>query len=414
MLRTLTLLALLAFITPAIAQPSPPPASSLYRLPGTWVAPQNFTGGLLQNGVPIASSAGPNFYVTGITANTSLGTLPADGFLGPMLILEETANHATTVSIGTTSGASDVLAAQSVPANGTLTVDITAFSKGWFSSSSTQQLFLTTTGGGSSIKAQLFYWILGTPGGVGGGGGGGAASLTLGTTTISGGANGRIEYNNAGVLGELAVTGSGNAVLATSPSIVSANLNTPSAINLTNATAVPATQLTGIVGTTHGGAGATIGALKGDGAGIVSRAACADLSNAGTACTQSTGTSGAVIPLLNGNNAWTAGQGVTPVALTPGATVTPNAALSNNFTLAAAQSFTLANPTNLKAGQTLNFWITQDVTGSRVASWGSQYQAAGGSGTLVLSTAASAKDIVSCQADTATSLTCSIQTGVTH
>ena len=52
--------------------------------------------------------------------------------------------------------------------------------------------------------------------------------LVVGTTGITNGTSGRIEYNNAGVLGELATTGSGgNVVLATAPTITSANLVTP-------------------------------------------------------------------------------------------------------------------------------------------------------------------------------------------
>lgn len=39
--------------------------------------------------------------------------------------------------------------------------------------------------------------------------------------------------------------------------------------------------------------------------------ACADISNAGTVCTQNTGTSGANVPLLNGNNVWSGTDAVT-------------------------------------------------------------------------------------------------------
>lgn len=241
-----------------------------------------------------------------------------------------------------------------------------------------------------------------------------AGSVTVGTTSITSGTSGRVEFNNAGVLGELPTTGSGNVVLSTSGVMVTPNLGTPSAINLTNATVVPASQLSGVVPAANGGAGTINGALKGNGSGTVSQAACADLSNGRTGCSTNTGTSGATIPLLNGNNTWSAGQAVTPSVLTPGATVTPNAVLSNNFTLTATSSFTMANPTGLLAGQTLNFWITQDATGSRVVTWGAAYQAAGGSSTLVLSTAANAKDLVSCQSDTTSTLTCSIQTGIVH
>lgn len=46
-----------------------------------------------------------------------------------------------------------------------------------------------------------------------------AASLVNGSTTITSGTSGRILYDNSGILGELATTGSGNAVLATSPTL---------------------------------------------------------------------------------------------------------------------------------------------------------------------------------------------------
>lgn len=46
-----------------------------------------------------------------------------------------------------------------------------------------------------------------------------ATAVTVGTTTVGGGTTGRVLYDNAGVLGELVVTGSGSAVLATSPTM---------------------------------------------------------------------------------------------------------------------------------------------------------------------------------------------------
>lgn len=42
------------------------------------------------------------------------------------------------------------------------------------------------------------------------------SNMVVGTTAISGGTNGRIEYNNNGVLGELVTTGSGSVTLTTS------------------------------------------------------------------------------------------------------------------------------------------------------------------------------------------------------
>lgn len=56
------------------------------------------------------------------------------------------------------------------------------------------------------------------------------------------------------------------------------------------------------VGQAYGGAGTISGALKGNGSGTVSQAACADLSNGATGCSTATGTSGATLPLNNANN----------------------------------------------------------------------------------------------------------------
>jgi hypothetical protein len=117
---------------------------------------------------------------------------------------------------------------------------------------------------------------------------------------------------------------------------------------------------------------------------------------------------------LDNNNPWTKAQAVTPVALTSGATVSVDASLSNDFTLTAGTNFTLDNPSNLLAGQTLNFWITQDATGSRVMTLGSQYQAAGGSSSLVLSTAGSTKDLLTCVSDTTTTMTCALLKAIAH
>ena len=61
------------------------------------------------------------------------------------------------------------------------------------------------------------------------------------------------------------------------------------------------------------------------------------------------------------------------VTLTDGTTITPDFATANNFTVTLAGNRTLANPTNLTAGQTGSIFIVQDGTGSRTLAYGSYY-----------------------------------------
>ena len=77
--------------------------------------------------------------------------------------------------------------------------------------------------------------------------------------------------------------------------------------------------------------------------------------------------------------------------LTDGATVTPDFALSNNYTLTLGGNRTIANPSNCTAGQSGSIFLVQDGTGSRTGAWGSYWDFAGGSAP-VLSTAANAVD----------------------
>lgn len=97
-------------------------------------------------------------------------------------------------------------------------------------------------------------------------------------------------------------------------------------------------------------------------------------------------------------NAYQANQYSVPYVLTPGASVAVPAPQSNNFTLLAGQNFTLENPVGLEDGMVLNFRIKQDISGSRVASWGSKYKFAGGVAG-VLTTTPSGVDFMSCYYD---------------
>ena len=94
---------------------------------------------------------------------------------------------------------------------------------------------------------------------------------------------------------------------------------------------------------------------------------------------------------LSAANTWTAGQRAEITTLTDGATVTPNLNDSNNYVLVLGGNRTIANPTNITAGQSGSIFITQDGTGSRTASWGSYWDWAAGTAPT-LSTGASQVD----------------------
>jgi len=100
---------------------------------------------------------------------------------------------------------------------------------------------------------------------------------------------------------------------------------------------------------------------------------------------------------------YSAGQRGTITALTDGATITPDLAASNNFSVTLAGSRTLANPTNIVAGQSGSVFITQDGTGSRTLAFGSYWDFAGGTAPT-LSTAASSVDRIDYVVRSATSI----------
>jgi hypothetical protein len=92
------------------------------------------------------------------------------------------------------------------------------------------------------------------------------------------------------------------------------------------------------------------------------------------------------------------------VALTDGATITPDFALANNFSVTLGGNRTLANPTNLTAGQSGVIKVTQDGTGSRTLAYGSNWDFAGGTAPT-LTTTASAVDILAYYVDSSSNIT---------
>jgi len=100
---------------------------------------------------------------------------------------------------------------------------------------------------------------------------------------------------------------------------------------------------------------------------------------------------------------FTKGQRGEITVLTDGATITPDLADSNNFSVTLGGNRTLANPSNITAGQSGSIFITQDGTGSRTLAYGSNFDFAGGTAPT-LSTTAAAVDRIDYVVRTATSI----------
>ena len=102
---------------------------------------------------------------------------------------------------------------------------------------------------------------------------------------------------------------------------------------------------------------------------------------------------------------FTAAQRGSISTLTDGATITPDFAVANNFTVTLAGNRTLANPSNLTAGQSGSIFIVQDATGSRTLAYGTQYDFIGGTAPT-LSTAANSVDRIDYVVRTTGSIHC--------
>ncbi len=96
---------------------------------------------------------------------------------------------------------------------------------------------------------------------------------------------------------------------------------------------------------------------------------------------------------LTGAQTISGGKRGTVTALTDGATITADFAVSNNFSVTLGGNRTLANPSNQTAGQSGAITITQDGTGSRTLAYGSNWKFSNGSAP-VLTTTANAVDIL--------------------
>jgi hypothetical protein len=104
-------------------------------------------------------------------------------------------------------------------------------------------------------------------------------------------------------------------------------------------------------------------------------------------------------------NTFTKTQSGSITALSDGANISVDLALNNHFSVTLAGNRTIDNPTNIVAGTSGSFFITQDGTGSRTLSYGSYYDFAAGTAPT-LTTTASKIDRIDYIARTTTSLHC--------
>ena len=166
------------------------------------------------------------------------------------------------------------------------------------------------------------------------------------------------------------------------------NATTGFALKGANSDITSITGLTTALTVAQGGTGvATItGVIKGAGTGAFA-AATAGTDYAGIDTAQT----------------FTKGQRGEITVLTDGATITPDLADSNNYSVTLGGNRTLANPTNITAGQSGSIFVTQDGTGSRTLAYGTYWDFAGGTAPT-LSTAASSVDRIDYVVRTATSI----------
>lgn len=230
------------------------------------------TGRLLTD---TASGAGTVTSVSVVTANGFAGSV-ATATTTPAITITTTINapvlagNGTAILAATTtgSGSTVVLATSPTLVTPVLGVASATSINGLTITASTGTLTITN---GKTLSVSNTMTFTATDGSTVAFGTGGtvlyAAStipLTVGSTTIASGTDTRVLFDNAGVLGEYTISGTGSVAMTTSPAFTTPNIGTPSAGTLTNCTGLPIIAgTTGTLTVARGGTGLTaLGALS--------------------------------------------------------------------------------------------------------------------------------------------------------
>lgn len=184
-----------------------PSASTLGGVQSYAAVSNQFLTSISTSGAPASAQPSAANLSNGTTGSGAVVLATGATITSPSLVTPSlgvaTATSISTPTLLITGASSGVVTLQGQNAAGTysLTLPTSAGSSGQY---------LTTDGSG------VLSWSTAS-----------AAGVTVGTSAITGGTTTRVLYDNAGVLGEYAVSGTGNVAMTTSPALSTPTLTTP-------------------------------------------------------------------------------------------------------------------------------------------------------------------------------------------